>query len=582
MATNTTKRKQQQRQAVLRIVIMAGILICLNILAARFHYGLDLTRENRFTLSDATKKLLRDMDEVVVVDVYLKGNFPAGFQKLAEATRERLQSFRDYAGNKVVFRYIDPFEGKAESEKVTIYQQFGERGMIPVNLQAEGGDAGYSERIIFPWALVQYKGREMPIRLLENNMGMNAFQNLNNSEAVLEYKFASAINKLNNPAKKQIAYIMGNGQTLGFSTYDVLTTLAQQYELDTLDLVNSLYIPSIYDAIIINRPDMEFDDRDKFKIDQYIMNGGNVLWAIDKLHTPMDSIVRAQQFIALEYPLNLDDQLFKYGVRINADLVEEFKQCLPMPVKEGEANGKPNIQLRPWIYYPVFSPVSEHPIAKNLDFIMGQFVNSIDTVANPEIRKTILLQSSQYSRTETVPVRVSMGMMYYPLDAKMFNNGNKAVAVLLEGKFKSVFQNRLHPSFLQILRDSIKREFKPEADTAGSMIVIADGDIMGNDFSSARGPMEMGYWQFSGQRFANKEFILNCVEYLTDHSGLIEARSKDMKLRLLDPGRVKAEKAKWRVVNIGIPIALVLVFASAYLFFRKRRYEVKHDIKKKS
>jgi gliding-associated putative ABC transporter substrate-binding component GldG len=362
----------------------------------------------------------------------------------------------------------------------------------------------------------------------------------------------------------------------------VLTTLAQQYELDTLDLVNSLYIPSIYDAIIINRPDMEFDDRDKFKIDQYIMNGGNVLWAIDKLHTPMDSIVRAQQFIALEYPLNLDDQLFKYGVRINADLVEEFKQCLPMPVKEGEANGKPNIQLRPWIYYPVFSPVSEHPIAKNLDFIMGQFVNSIDTVANPEIRKTILLQSSQYSRTETVPVRVSMGMMYYPLDAKMFNNGNKAVAVLLEGKFKSVFQNRLHPSFLQILRDSIKREFKPEADTAGSMIVIADGDIMGNDFSSARGPMEMGYWQFSGQRFANKEFILNCVEYLTDHSGLIEARSKDMKLRLLDPGRVKAEKAKWRVVNIGIPIALVLVFASAYLFFRKRRYEVKHDIKKKS
>lgn len=570
MATNNTvKRKQQQRQAIVRILFLFVILVCLNMLAARFHYGLDLTSEKRFTLAPATKKLLREMDEVAVVTVYLKGTFPAGFQRLSEATLERLQSFRQYAGTNIVFRFLNPIEGKTGEDKMTVFQQLGEKGISPINLQAKGGDEGYSEKIIFPWALVQYKGRETAVRLLENNMGMAPLQNLNYSESLLEYKIASAINRLNYPAKKALAYVMGNGESLGFNTYDLLTTLTKQYDVDTLDLQNSIYIPSFYSAIIINKPTTFFDDKDKFKIDQYVMNGGKVLWAIDKLNTPMDSL-RSQQFLALEYDLNLDDQLFKYGIRINPDLVEEYQQCLPIPVME-QSSGQ--MELRPWIYFPVFLPSSKHPIVKNMDYVMGMFTNSIDTINNPEISKTILLESSKYSRVENSPVRVSIGMAYYPMDAKMFNNGNKPVAVLLEGKFKSIFKNRLHPNFLAVLKDSLKQEFKESTDTANKMIVISDGDFMQNDFHSTKGPMEMGYWQFTSQRFANREFVLNCLEYLTDNSNLIEARSKDLRLRLLDPTRVKKEKATWRFVNIGIPILMVLVFASGYFFFRKRRYE---------
>lgn len=570
--TASTKRKTQKSQAVIRMLIMVVILVGLNILAARFHFGLDLTKEKRFTLSEPTKRLLRNMDDVAVIDVYLKGSFPAGFQRLATATRERLQTIRDASSNKVIFRFIDPFEGKGEDEKGPIYKQMSEKGIIPVNLQTKTDEDGYGEKIVFPGALVKYKGKEMPVRLLENNMGFNPLENLSNSENLLEYKFAMAINKLSKPEKTEIAYIMGHGETLGLNTYDLLTTLASQYKIDTFDLSTNMYIPKRYKAIIINKPTVPIDDREKFKIDQYVMEGGRVLWAIDQLFAPMDSLQKTEQFVTLDYGLELDDILFKWGVRLNLDLIED-NQCLPLPIVVGSQGDRPQMQLRPWIYYPVFMPSAQHPIVKNIPAIMGRFVNSLDTIANPEIKKTVLLQSSKYSRTTAFPVRVSLSMLKFPMKPEMFNKPYRNAAVLLEGKFRSVFQNRLAPAFLQILQDSLKRPYKGEADTATSMIVISDGDIMENDYSRTEGPMEMGYWRFTQTRFANKEFILNCIEYLTDNSGLLEARSKEVVLRKLDGKRVTKEKTTWRIVNIAIPVLLVLIFASAYIFFRKRRYE---------
>ncbi|MEZ5018471.1 MAG: gliding motility-associated ABC transporter substrate-binding protein GldG [Flavipsychrobacter sp.] len=573
MATNVSKkRKQQKAQAITRVLIVAAILVCVNMLAARFHYGLDLTKEKRFTLSDPTKKLLRNMEDVAVIDVYLEGKFPAGFQRLQEATRERLQSFRDVAGGKVVFRFSNPFEGKSEDEKGAVYQQFAEKGIAPINLRMQGEDEGYSEKFVFPYALVRYNGNEMAVRLLENKLGQGPRENLNYSESLLEYKFANAINKLTLPAKTEIAYVMGNGEMLGANTYDLLTTLEKQYKVDTIDLTNSIYISPIYKAIIINNPSVAFDDKAKFKIDQYVMSGGSVLWAVDQLNTPMDSLMRTQQFIALDKGLNLNDMLFKYGVRINPDLIEDII-CLPIPITVGMQGDRPQIELRNWIYFPVFNPASSHPIVNNMNFIMGQFVNSIDTVSNPDIKKTILLASSKNSRTAAAPTRVSLSMLKYPVNPRDFRKKNIPTAVLLEGKFTSVFKNRMHPNFLQVLKDSLNREFKEATDSSAKMIVIADGDVMLNDFSSKNGPMEMGYWQFTQQRFANKDFILNCIEYLTDNSGLLAARSKNTRLRLLDPERTKKEETKWRMINIGVPLVFVLIFASVYLFFRKRKYE---------
>lgn len=558
---------------MIRLFIVAAILVCLNVLAYNFNYSLDLTQEKRFTLSPKTKTFLRNMKDVAVVDVYLKGEFPAGFKKLQQATRERLQSFKEYGGNHIVFNFVDPTEGKSRDEKDKITNDLMQQGITGVDIH-QTNESGSSQQIIFPWAVVHYYGKQMAVNLLENDFGMTAQQKLNTSEALLEYKFVSALNKLTRPDKPRVAYIGGNNEALGLATFDALATAGHLYHLDTIDIRSGIEIPPVYDAIIINKPLLPFDDKEKFKIDQYIMHGGKVLWLVESLNTSMDSFKVSQQFIAMEYGLNLDDMLFKYGVRINNDLVEDL-QCEQIPLQaQGRvnSNGEPELELKDWMFFPILNPTSSHPIVNNMGPIIGKFANSIDTIADPNIKKTILLQSSKYSRVESSPVRVNLAITQFPMREDMFKSPYHAVAVLVEGKFTSAFQNRLPPSFLQLLRDSIKRPFKNSCDSPGSMIIISDADIIANDFSS-NGPYQMGFYKYSQAKYANRTFYLNCLEYLTDRSGLLEARSKDMKLRLLDSGRVKNEILQWRIINIGVPIGLVLVFASCFIFFRKRRYE---------
>lgn len=578
MAKKTSdKRKQQQRQATIQIIIVAGILVCLNILAARFHKGLDLTKEKRFTLSNATKRLLKNLDETVVVEVYLKGKFPAGFQRLSEATRERLQSFREYSGNHLVYRFVDPFEGLDEIDKGKMTEQLYKKGVEPMALNVKGKQNS-SEQIIFPYALIRYKGKETAVKLLENRFGMMPLEVLNYSESLLEYKLATAIHQLEFPVKPTIGYIVGHGEAFGMHTYDMMHVLGQHYEVDTVYLPEEYHLSEKkYSAIIINKPTEPFDEKDKFKIDQYIMRGGKVLWAIDQLNTPVDTLQRTGQFITTEYGLNLDDQLFKYGVRINYNLIEDAQQCNPIPLITGTlSNGQPQIELRPWTFLPFFTPISKHPIVHNMDAIMGRFVNSIDTIANANTTKTILLEASSYSRTPSSPVRVSLSMLRFDPDLRLYNkpqNKSIAAAVLVEGTFNSLYQNRIAPTFLHTLKDSLKIPFKGATDSINSMIVLSDGDFFMNGISERTGPQEMGYWEYTGSLFSNKNFLLNCLEYLTDPNSLLEARSKDLRLRLLDPKRAQDERTKWQFVNVGVPIALILVFASAYMFFRKRKYE---------
>lgn len=515
------------------------------------------------------------MQEVAVVDVYLKGKFPAEIQRLQEAVRERLTSFKEVAGNKIIFHFMDPLEGKTDVEKKTIVKDMAQKGMVLRELQNANEDEGeYSMKDFFPYALVHYNGKEQPIMLLEAPPGKSRAEQINYAEAMLEHKFADAISQLQRPAHARIAYITGNGEDLGIRTIDMLASLPGYYLLDTLDLAHTFQISLAYDAIIINQPKITFTGPEKLKIDQYIMHGGHVLWNINQLNASIDSLeVHPPQIMAMEYGLDLDDLLFKYGVRVNNDLVED-RQNVPLPRVMN--NGTP--ELHEWIYFPRLNPTSEHPIVRNMDFIFGQFTNSIDTIRSSGIKKTILLQSSKYSRTSQSPVRVSLTMMSFPLNNEMFNKPYRPVSVLLEGKFISAYKNRLAPEFLTFL-DSMKTPFKQECDSENSMIVTSVGDIFSNDYTSKSGVIPMGYYRFNGQYYANKSFLLNCLEYLTDRSGILESRSKEVKLRLLDNGRAKEEKTQWQVVNVIIPIALVLVFASCYLFFRKRRYEIKQTQK---
>jgi len=407
--------------------------------------------------------------------------------------------------------------------------------------------------------------------LLEAPPGKSRAEQINYTESMLEHKFADAISQLQRSAPARLAYIIGNGEDLGINTFDMLASLPGYYFLDTLNLMHTIQISLAYDAIIINQPKITFTGPEKLKIDQYIMGGGHVLWNINQLNASIDSLqMHPPQIMAMEYGLDLDDLLFKYGVRVNNDLVED-RQNLPLPRIMN--NGTP--ELHEWIYFPKLNPTSDHPIVRNMDFIYGQFTNSIDTLLTTGIKKTILLESSKYSRVDVAPVRVSLTMMSFPMNNEGFNKPYRPVAILLEGKFTSAFNHRLAPEFLSFL-DSNKTPFKAQCDSENSMIVTSIGNLYGNDYSTKSGIIPMGYYKFNGEYYANKSFLLNCLEYLTDHSGILESRSKQVKLRLLDNGRAKEEKTQWQVINVGVPIAIVLVFASCYIFFRKRRYEIKN------
>lgn len=576
---NTNKKTSSSKQKqIMQFLLLVGILILLNIVSSRLHQRFDLTAEKRFSLCDPTKKMLKELDDVVSVEVYLKGKFPAGFQKLQESTREVLQEFKEFGGKNVRFQFINPVEGKSESDLRSVYKKLAEQNINPVRLQVQqDAEDGYTEKIIFPSAKVSYHQKSTVVNLLESKLSMTPDEKLNHAETLLEYKFIDAIRHLQQPDRKKVALLVGNDNQIGYQTIDILTTLEKIYQVDTIDLNLNFEIPRSYDAAIVLAPTKVFDEKEKFKLDQYVMNGGRILWAIDPMKYGMDSLKNSDAALAIPFDLNLDDLLFKYGVRINADYIEDYQQANPIPVTVGQIGDQPDIRLLPWSYYPYCIPNSKHPIVNNLDAVMCMMASSIDTVANPEIKKTILLTSSNRSRRVPAPVRVSLSNLKFTPTPEMFREKNIPVAVLLEGKFSSIYTNRLDQHFLTIYKDSIKREFLTESKTEGRMIVLSDANILSNDFREKTGPLECGYYKYTDQYFSNKTFVLNCLEYLTDNNNLLEARNKNVKLRLLDMAKVKDEKTQWQIINNTIPIALILVFGSGFFFFRRKKYEGRVD-----
>lgn len=550
-----------------------GILLLLNILSQRFYARLDLTQEGKYTLTPATKKVLQQLDDIVFIKVYLEGDFPAGFKRLRNSTQDMLDEFRAIAGNNLQYEFIDPLDVESESEKQAIANQLIEKGLVPRRL-IENAD-GYSEKIFFPGAIATYKGREYPIVLLQEQLNKAPETVLNNSTALLEYNLINAIQKLLRKERPHIAFLEGHGELAENYVNDFAGALQTYYELHRLSLPEVLSIDTFkYAAVVIAKPTQPFDEKDKYKLDQYVMRGGKILWLIDPLIADADSLNNTGgSFITADYPLNLDDLLFRYGVRINPNLLQDM-QCNPIPVVVGtdKAGNATQQQLFPWLYYPIFTQFNQaHPIGKNMGATMSKFASTLDTIRVQDIKKTVLMSSSQYSRALTNPVNVSLETVKQRPLPEQFNQKNLAVAVALEGEFTSNFKNRLAFSTAEML-DSLNLKFK-EKSSPTKMVVIADGDFIKNDYErSSSKTLPLGYYKYTKETFANKDFLLNTIEWLTDDAGVIEARNKEIALRLLDGERSKQERVFWQLFNIMLPLLLTGIAAAAYHFWRKRRY----------
>lgn len=559
-----------KRRDLKRFFLFLLALIALNVAASFVRARLDLTREKRFTLSAPTRKMLRHLDGTVRIRVFLKGHFPSGFRHLAESAGDLLSAFRSEAGGHLVYQFVDPMAGLSDTAQVRIKDSLTQMGIMPYNVRAQeqaGGAA--SEQLIFPGALVDYQGHELAVDLLEAAPGLDPLETLNHSAALLEYKFAHAIRQLSGPPP-EVAYMLGNGEPVTPEVYDALTVIGQQFRLDTINLETVPFIPASCQAIVFLKPDQPFTEDQKLKIDQYVMGGGKILWALSPVNASMDSLQAKASFLAFDRGLQLDDLLFTYGVRINPDLVEDL-QCFSVPVTVGQMGNRPQITRLPWPFEPLFSPLADHPITRNMNAVLGQFASSLDTTGNG-IRKTVLLASSPQSRLVATPARISLSSVQEAPDQRQFTRGRVPVAVLLEGKFPSVFRHRLNADMLVRIQLDFHHAYLPES-PENRMIVVGDGNMFSNAVSSQDGPLPMGMDPYTRQLFSNREFFENCLTYLTDTSGIIAARDKDFALRLLDQGKVQREKTLWQWLGFLIPVAFVLLSAVIFQFYRQRRYQ---------
>lgn len=548
-------------------------LVLINWLASIYHTRIDFTNDKRFTLSTSTKEILKKLDEKINIDIFLKGEFPSSFKKLANNTSEILQEFKEIAGNKIQYNFISPQE-EMEGTHVTYGDSLSSMGMYAINLKSQL-KAGEQQQLVYPFALVHYKDAILPVNLYTGNKSLITAAELNNAEALMEFKFADAINKLAQPSKPMIAYSAGNGE-LGpadIRTYDLFNyTLKKDYNVFTFNLNTQAAIPDTFKTLMIVKPTLAFSEDEKLKIDQFVMKGGRLLLFIDKLEAELDSLKSmSNQVVAYDRNLQLVDLLFRYGARINSDLVMDL-QCDFLPFV---TNGKDQIDYLHWNYFPLFETKSNHVINKNLGLVAGQFVNSIDTVEAVGIQKTVLLSSSANSRTIASPALISGAEnINAPEDGK-FKKANIPVAILLEGKFRSLFDNRL----TQAMRDSLTKYNMPfvgQSNVESKVIVVSDGDLVLNGISKAE-PIQMGMNKYTlgtqyQYEFANRDFLQNCLDYLINPSGLLEAKGKSYTLRLLDKKKTEDQKRIWQMINIVAPILLVCLFGVCYQWWRKRKY----------
>ena len=569
---NTDENRSQT--SLVNLFSLLAIIILLNIIAQYIYTDFDFTDDKRFTLTEPTRKLIKDQDDVIFVKVLLEGDFPAGFKRLQRSVYTMLRRFQSM-NPKIDFVFEDPIGGSVETANANI-ERLRKEGVKPVNLFIGQGSTR-TTRQIFPYAVLNHGRRVYVVNLLEpNTLGLSEEESLNNSIALLEYKFANAIQKLKADRKGNIVFVADKGGPDDMYLAALFRKLNQFYYVSKIKLDSTYRIVPEIDLVIVPKPTMEFTKRNQFVLDQYLMKGGNIIWLIDRLEVNLDSLNKYPMFTPRPYDHGLDDLFFKYGIRMNNDLIQDL-QSTRIPQVVGFQGDMPQIKKFPWPYDLLVNSVSEHPVSRGLSDIYMPFVSSIDTIrTSRDVRKTVLLTSSKRSRFQMYPMRLTYQILQYPLEVDLFNKEHIPIAVLVEGKFESFFQHRL-TSDTESMLESIGETFIPESQAEGKMIFVGDGDFVLNHYEPKTNQFTpIGYNRWEEYRFSgNEDFIINSIEYMMDEAGILESRSKRVKLRLLDRARLEKNRLFLQALNIGLPLLIVAIFGIVYTYYRRRKYKVR-------
>ncbi len=565
------KRKELKQRNIFNLLIALIIIVLISYISSYVFVRFDLTSEKRYTLSKHSREMLKSLNDEVYIKVYLDGDdLPISFKRMQRSIKELLEEFKVYSSGNINYSFINPSESTDMKVRFGFSKQLYMKGLVPVLSEEQGTEGKTSQKMLFPGVVITFNGRELGVNLLKTDpqYKQDSEENINNSIQSLEYEFTNALQKLSRKKKPQIAFIEGHGELNEMQNVDITKTLSEYYDVKRGFISGKIGILDSFAAIIIAKPLKRFEEKDKYVIDQYIMKGGKILWLIDGTAINMDSLEKSPSTVAMMNELNIEDQLFKYGARVNPDLVLDM-QCSPIGVAQTEGNGKTGIKLFSWLFFPLIFTHNNHTINKYMSLIKTEFISSVDTVsASEKIQKTILLTSSKFTKTEAVPVRISLDMISRKPQKQMFNDSYKPLAVLLEGTFESIYKNRLINQFTDD-KQSFKAESRPT-----QMIVVGDGDIIKNEVSSKGDVYPLGFDKHSKKTFkGNTEFILNSLNYLCDDAGLMSIRTRELKLRLLDKDNALNNRTLLQTLNTLLPVLVVIIFGVALFFIRKRKYQ---------
>lgn len=552
----------------LQFLISVAAILIIAFTGSFLRFRFDLTEDGRFTLSKPTLQILKQLKNDIYIQVYLDGEIPIPLKRLKRSVGEMLDEFKIASGSRIDYEFINPSADKDVKKREALYETLIKKGLNPVRLNAGDNEGGVSQKIIFPGMIVNYNSIEVPVNFL-NNSTVSYEQNISRSVEGLEYEIIQTISTVSSDTIKKVAFLEGQKEIPEIETADITMNLAKYFTVDRGTIGGKMGVLDKYSAVVVAGPEKEFTEPDKLVLDQYIMNGGKVLWLIDEVTVNTDSLMKGAT-VGLYRPLNIEDQLFRYGVRINPLIVQDM-ECATIRLMLMSNNTRQQVVSAPWSYYPLLRPSSVHPVTRNLNRVEGQFVNYMDTVGlDPLVRKKILLSSSPHSRMVSPPVMISLKEAEVAPAEKDFNQPNLPVAVLLEGRFTSAFKNRMVDNLTDNKNLKIREDSR---DTR--MIVISDADVIRNEVKRSgldETYLPLGQDKYTGQIYGNRDFILNCINWLVDNRGIMELRSREVKLRLLNKQTVKTERLKWQIINFAGPLIVVILAGAFYSFFRKKRY----------
>ena len=550
---------------VVGLLLFVAALILLNIAAQYVYTRFDFTKEKRFTLTPKSKIILKEANKPITITVFLDGELPAAFKRLKNATKDLLADYKAYAGTDINVKFADPIAGLSAAEQDTVINQLYQAGIEPTTLNIKS-DNGFAQKTIFPMAMVEGNDNQMALKLLQNlDASGNYEENINNSIQNLEYVFTSAIQKVLSGQHPRIGFTEGNGELSDLLLNDAIKSLSESYDVGRVNLnqIDKAGLDKLK-LLIIAKPEREFTETEKYKINYFVMNGGGVVWSIDQVGASLDSLRGAGEQLAFNKKLKLDDMLFMYGARINYDLVADAN-CAEIPLSMGGQQGQ--IQMAPWVFYPLLMPDTAHNLVKNIDGIRSEFVSTVDTIGVKGVSKKVILQSSAYNKVHNTPKMLSLQMVAEQPDPREYASFQRTVGVLLEGKFPSVFLNRPVPAGITE-QYNLPAESKP-----AKMIVIGDGDIFKNQISARDGSVfPLGFDRYTQRNYGNKALLLNIADFLSNDNNLISLRNKEVKIRLLDKVRLRTEKLQWQLINVVFPLLLLISLAIFQHYYRKRKY----------